>query len=280
MTTTTLQRTALAVKNEIAVLKELGWPFTVQHGTYTTKIIKQTLSKVATTAYVTVQFRQKVFIAARMVKNDVLKSPQAQEIMQNTHWTRNYGNSDTITHLEAPELLNIDIRSAYPNCLLNNGLITEKTANYLRGLDKLEKLPAIGLLARSYTLFHYEFGQCYLVDKFQADTAQVFFFLVQEIDRVMREIKFILGRYFVYYWVDGIFFLKETPVRLIDEVERYIASEGYTYTYEIVQDFRYENKDGDVRISLMKDGKPKEWAFTDAQRAESEVRNAIFSQVH
>ena len=137
MTTTTFQRTALAVKNEIAVLKELGWPFTVQHGTYTTKIVKQTLSNVATTAYVTVQFRQKVFIAARMVKNDVIKSPQAQEIMQNTHWTRNYGNSDTITHLEAPELLNIDIRSAYPNCMLNNGLITEKTANYLRGLDKL-----------------------------------------------------------------------------------------------------------------------------------------------
>jgi len=270
----TQQRTALAVKNEIATLRELGWPFTVQHGTYTTKIIKPQ----ATTSYVTVQFRQRVFIAARMIKNDVEKSPYAQDIMQRQHFTKNYGNSDTITELKAPELLNIDIKSAYPNCMMNNGLISEKTASYLKSLDKHEKLPAIGLLARSYTLFHYDFGQCYMVDKFQADTAQIFFFLIQEIDRIMRDLKFILGRYFVYYWVDGIFFLRETPDRLIKEVEEYIASEGYTYSFELVQDFNYSNIDGDVRISMNKEGKVKEWAFTDSQRNESEVRLALMNE--
>ena len=272
---TTLQRTALAVKNEIATLRELGWPFTVQHGTYTTKVIKPDKTQ---TNYITVQFRQKVFIAARMIKNDVEKSPQAQSIMQQQHYTRNYGNSESITELKAQQLYNIDIKSAYPNCLFNNGLVTEKTANYVRGLDKHEKLPAIGLLARSYTLFHYDFGQCYLVDKYQAPTAQIFFFLIQEIDRIMRDLKFILGRYFVYYWVDGIFFLRETPYKLIQEAEDYIASEGYSYSFDIVNDFNYSNIEGNVRISMEKEGKVKEWAFTDSRINEEQVRMELYKE--
>jgi len=272
---TTLQRTALAVKNEIATLRELGWPFTVQHGTYTTKVIKPDKTQ---TNYITVQFRQKVFIAARMIKNDVEKSPQAQSIMQQQHYTRNYGNSESITELKAQQLYNIDIKSAYPNCLFNNGLVSEKTANYVRGLDKHEKLPAIGLLARSYTLFHYDFGQCYLVDKYQAPTAQIFFFLIQEIDRIMRDLKFILGRYFVYYWVDGIFFLRETPYKLIQEAEDYIASEGYSYSFDIVKDFNYSNIEGNVRISMEKEGKVKEWAFTDSRINEEQVRMELYKE--
>jgi len=272
---TTLQRTALAVKNEIATLRELGWPFTVQHGTYTTKVIKPDKTQ---TNYITVQFRQKVFIAARMIKNDVEKSPQAQSIMQQQHYTRNYGNSESITELKAQQLYNIDIKSAYPNCLFNNGLVSEKTANYVRGLDKHEKLPAIGLLARSYTLFHYDFGQCYLVDKYQAPTAQIFFFLIQEIDRIMRDLKFILGRYFVYYWVDGIFFLRETPYKLIQEAEDYIASEGYSYSFDIVKDFNYSNIEGNVRISMQKEGKVKEWAFTDSRINEEQVRMELYKE--
>lgn len=274
---TTLQRTALAVRNEIAALRELGWPFVVQHGTYTTKIIKPDQTA---TNYITVQFRQKVFIAARMIKNDVENSPYAQSIMQQQHYTRNYGNSESITELKAQQLYNIDIKSAYPSCMFNNGLISEKTANYLRSLDKLEKLPAIGLLARSYTLFHYEFGQCYFVDKYQAPTAQIFFFLIQEIDRIMRDLKFILGRYFVYYWVDGIFFLRETPDKLIQEAEDYIAAEGYSYSFDIVKNFNYSNTEGDVRISMEKEGKVKEWAFTDSRINEEEVRIALYDQAH
>ena len=68
----------------------------------------------------------------------------------------------------------------------------------------------------------------------------------------MREIKWMLGRYFVMYWVDGVFFAKDTPPRLVREVETYLMSLGYNYRYERIDDFMYRNVDGNVRAMFMK----------------------------
>jgi len=252
-----VQRTVQAVRSELDLLRELKWDFEVHHGTYTTKIIKPT----GQTTYSTVAFRNKVFVAANLVKKDCINSPLADVVLNYQHSKTNYANQSDLEDYQADRVLNIDLKSAYASCLLRNKLITPKTYEYLASLNKDERLPAVGMLARSYMLYKYEKGECVLVDRFRADTSEFFFFLIECIDIIMREIKWLLGEYFIYYWVDGVFFRKDTPQSRIDKVEKYLNSIEYPYSYEYVNDFNYVNNAGACEIHLSKNGKEKIWKF-------------------
>jgi hypothetical protein len=264
-------RTKQIMETQIKSLLDLGWDFMVQHGTYTTKIHKPT----GTLTFSTITFRPKVFVAANMVKRDASKSDIGQEIMQSKFAKNNYANSESTELYLADEVWNIDIKSAYANCLLRNNLITGETFSYLTGLKKHERLPAVGMLAKSHIKYWYSEGRCKSVEPFRETTSQIFFFLIHEIDRVMREIKFILGDYFLYYWVDGVFFKKETPQKRIQEVESYLTSEGYPYSWELCYNLDYFKHDGNVKVKMIKGGVRKEWNFKDSNLEDQLVKDYL-----
>jgi hypothetical protein len=274
-----VQRTVAAVKSEVNLLRELGWDFEVRHGTYTTKIIKPTGS----TSYTTINFRNKVFVAANMVKKDCLESGLSEEIQSIEHSKINYANQSDMDDFQAERVLNIDIKGAYASCLFNSKLITEKTYLYLMSLDKHERLPAVGMLARSYMSYIYSQGKCVSVDRFRADTSEFFFYLIEKIDEMMREIKWMLGEYFIYYWVDGVFFRRDTPVSRIEKVESYLRELNYLYCYESVSNFKFKNDSGMVEISLDKDNVTKQWKFRSSCDDDPMIRtylNETLMQTH
>jgi hypothetical protein len=271
MDKTQFPRTQHMVQSQIESLKKTGWDFMVQHGTYTTKIHKPT----GILTFSTIQFRNKVFVAANMVKRDAKQSDKGQEIMNSVFRKNNYANSDTTEVYLADEVWNIDIKSAYANCLFVNGLIKGETLGYLQGLKKHERLPSVGMLAKSHIKYWYSEGECFKVEPHREPTAQIFFFLIHEIDRVMREIKWILGDYFLYYWVDGVFFKKETPTRLIVQVEEYLKSENYPYAWEMCYNFDYFRHDGNVKVKMIKSGVRKEWNFKDSNFEDDLVKRYL-----
>lgn len=264
-------RTQQMMKAQIDSLNELGWNFIVQHGTYTSKIHKPT----GTLTFSTITFRPKVFVAAAMVKRDAKKSDIGQEIMKRHYAKTNYANSEETELYIADEVWNIDIKSAYATCLVRNNLITTETFSYLTGLKKHERLPAVGMLAKSHIKYFYGDGKCYDVQSHRETTSQIFFFLIHEIDRIMREIKFILGDYFLYYWVDGVFFKKETPQKRIQEVEDYLTSEGYPYSWELCYNLDYFKHDGNVKVKMIKGGVRKEWNFKDSNLEDQLVKDYL-----
>jgi len=264
-------RTKQIMEAQIKSLLELGWDFMIQHGTYTTKIHKPT----GILTFSTITFRPKVFVAANMVKRDATRSDKGQEIMSQKFMKSNYANSETTEIYLADEVWNIDIKSAYAMCLFNNGLIDGSTLDYLQGLKKHERLPAVGMLAKSHIKYFYSQGKCQKVEPYREATSQLFFFLIHEIDRIMREIKFILGDYFLYYWVDGVFFKKETPQKRIEEVEAYLNSEGYPYAWELCYNLDYFRHEGNVKVKMIKGGVRKEWNFKDSNLEDSLVTNYL-----
>jgi hypothetical protein len=177
--------------------------------------------------------------------------------------------------MHCPELLNIDIKGAYATCLFANGLVTQKTYEYLMKLPKDERLPCVGMLARSYIHYQYDDGQLLDVSMFRAETAEIFFYLIAQIDIIMREIKFILGNYFVFYWVDGIFFRFDTPKHIVKRVEDLLMHSGYNYRYEKIENFMYQNIDGDVRTMFLKNGELKEMSFRSKGIKEKEINNML-----
>ena len=266
-----MKRTPELIRYEIDCLLEDGVRFDVMNGTYTTKIIKPSGKLVLSN----LRFPDKVFVAYQMVKRDCLLTERGKWILDGDFSKSNYDDNTRITELQADELLNIDIKGAYASCLRNSGLIVPKTYDYLMTLPKQYRLPSVGMLARSYIHYKYDEGNLLDAELYRAETCQLFFYIIQEIDILMREIKWILGKYFVFYWVDGVFFRKDTPISKIDEVESFLQSMNYGYKYEKIEDFIYQNIDGDVMTSFTKNGEPKKMQFRSKGKKEADVQRLL-----
>jgi hypothetical protein len=198
-----------------------------------------------------------------MIKRDVKNSQKGQEIMTRYHSKINFGHRQDIKPFTAERVLNIDISSAYATCLLNSGLITQETFEYVKRLRKEERLPAVGMLARSACYWEYEGGECTGIHVDRAETAEVFFYLIEEINLLMKSIEWELGRYFYFYWVDGVFFSYDTPQALVAKVEDILIEAGYRYKYESVSDFRLTKDKREVfRVDMVKNGEQKQYQFS------------------
>ena len=269
-----VRRTSEFVRSQMEIMNELGWDYTIQHGTYTTKIH----SPVGIMTLSTIQFSNKVFVAANMVKRDCGKTDLGAQILNNKHSKTNYANSEHIEELNDHIVYNIDIKGAYASCLKNSGLITEQTYQYLLALKKDERLPAVGMLAKSHIKYIYKGGECVEVIPYRSPTSELFFYLIQQIDEVMREVKWILGSDFIYYWVDGVFIRWNTPQHKIDAVFKYLESLQYKYTFQECYQFKYRNYDGQCIISMYKDDEYKEWNFRSSNADDDLLKRMIYSQ--
>jgi len=268
-----VRRTSEFVRSQMQIMNELGWDYTIQHGTYTTKIH----SPVGIMTLSTIQFSNKVFVAANMVQRDCLKTDLGSKILTEKHSKMNYANTEFYDELNDPVVYNIDIKGAYASCLKNNNLITQQTYNYLMGLKKDERLPSVGMLAKSHIKYIYKGGECVEVIPFRSQTSELFFYLIQQIDEIMREIKWILGNDFIYYWVDGVFLRWNTPQKKIDEVMKYLESLQYNYTFQECYDFKYRNRDGQCVISMYKDNEFKEWNFRSSNADDDLLKRMIYT---
>jgi len=246
----TIPRNTQNVQFNIDMLNKLKVPFEVQHGTYTTSIITEH----GKSKYFLNTYNTRVFRCAKMIKKDVENSPYAQAILDSKFFKTNYGLSDIKKSYFAQKVLNIDISSAYATCLFNKGLITQDTFNVLKTIPKAERLPCVGMLATSHSKFYYDDGKCINVDMFRSPTANIFFYLIDEINYIMKNIEFMLGKKFIFYWVDGIFFDANTDKKTIQNIENYLTDLGYKYKYEDVQDFKMNVDERKLSLRMIKNG--------------------------
>jgi hypothetical protein len=256
-----LTRKPQNVDEIVNFFNKLGDSYRIHHGTYST-VIETENGKVK---FAGTKFNNRVFIAAKLVVKDVLNSERGPIIMQ-TNWPRsNFQNKENMQPFRAKKILNIDISGAYASCLKVNELITDKTFNYLQKLKKDERLPAVGMLARTFTVFTYECGELTDVEVQRSATAQVFFYLIAEINNVMQAVEYELGKYFYFYWVDGIFFSYDTPGHIVKAVEGILADRGYKFKYESVENFSLKRNRDIYTINMIKNGENKTYKFTDSQ---------------
>jgi hypothetical protein len=80
----------------------------------------------------------------------------------------------------------------------------------------------------------------------------------------MQALQFELGKYFYFYWVDGIFFNYDTPPALIRTAEQILQDRGYKFKYETVENFSLSKNNHVFTIKMVKNGDPKIYKFTDS----------------
>ena len=239
--------------------KDMKLDFCIKNSSYST-IIETETNQVR---FITNNYSNAVFMAAQKIKSDVTKSELGKSIMAGHYATANYDSANGQPDGKWDKIINIDITSAYATCLLNSKLISKETYLFLQKIPKTERLPAMGMLARNQLIINFEKGEPISNERFTADTAQIFFYIISEINKMMQTVMQMAGDHFLFYWVDGIFLKQDIPVKLLDQIENVFLHKNYSVKYESVKDLEWKREEDSVVITMIKNGENKRYAFKD-----------------
>ena len=209
------------------------------------------------------QYNKRVFIVSQKIKKCLDESALAQEIITKDYKTTNYDLRWGLKPMRYGNVINIDIKAAYPKTLINYGLITPDVFKRLMALDKMERLPAFGMLAKKMTVFTYDNGECVDWDIETGKYAQVFYFVIAQVENLMQELKKIAGEYYLFHWVDGIFLDWYTPKNILDQIMKTIEAHDYFFSFENINECHIDRDDTIVSCRLIKNGMEKEFKFAD-----------------
>jgi hypothetical protein len=119
------------------------------------------------------------------------------------------------------------------------------------------------MLAKSNCTWYYKGGECTDIKIHKEKTYEIFMYLIEEVNYTMKAIEWELGSSFFFYWVDGVFFDYNTPVKRVEAAERVLIDRGYRYKYEAVTDFSLtRDKRGIYTIDMVKGGEQKIYQFS------------------
>jgi len=250
----------------VKTMKEQKASFKVSHSKYTTSIILPDNSKIN---FILRRYKDKVFMANRMIEKDLKEHPKFEEIKNGDYSTKNFAIKNGIGNCAYNEVINIDISSAYATTLKAQGLINDNTFRMLQHLEKHERLPAMGMLAKRSLIFDYKDGECVDTQLSLGENRQIFFFLIQKVEECIRQCKDISGEWYLFHWVDGIFIKNDIPVNLLQKIERKLEEYGYKYKYEKVLNFELTRKREILSIKMNKNGEDKIYTFNDSNLQEN-----------
>jgi hypothetical protein len=144
-------------------------------------------------------------------------------------------------------------------------------------LPKMERLPAIGMIAKKATVFSYENGECTEWDVEVGEFANIFYFLIYEIDRIMKFCKEIAGEYYIMHWVDGIFLEPHTPRQILEDIQEFLKKHKYLFRFENISSFKVVREDDMLNFEIKKNKELKTFKFADKRMNENynEILNVL-----
>jgi hypothetical protein len=268
-----LFRNADQVEQLVKFYNEQKVTFKVKHSQYSTTFDfgKEKIK------FVTQTYGIRVFAANRCLVKDIKASPDTLELLTKYYSTDNYDVRNGLKPKNYGKVINVDIVGAYPNTLINNGLCTLETYKRLMSLPKMERLPAIGMIAKKATVFSYENGECIDWDVEVGEFANIFYFLIYEIDRIMKFCKEIAGEYYIMHWVDGIFLEHYTPRQILEDIQDFLKKHKYLYRFENISSFKVVREEDMLNFEIMKNKELKTFKFADKRMNENynEILNVL-----
>jgi hypothetical protein len=210
--------------------------------------------------FLNISFRQEdkgndAFIASAMIKRDILATGLAPPDINPDELV--YFNFSIPEKLKRGkhEIYNIDLKSAYASILANHSLISHKTNKYLSNLSKPDRLACVGMLAAKKEVYYMHGDSVLKHETIVLSTRSWFYFCVKRTNEIIDKCRDVLGRDFLFYWVDGIFF---DNIKNADKVRKILDKLGYRYSFETCTDFEYTETKKSKKVNYLKDGEPKE----------------------
>lgn len=199
-------------------IRKLGLTFEAHIGGKSSSIVFQNQKE----KFLTDRVSKKAFIGNKMIVRDldrdevsILLSDLRDSINEDDN---RYYSSRPMMPSRLDECYLVDINSAYLSVLLNFGLITKKTYDYINNnCNKKARLVAVGMLAARKDVYKFKKGEQSEHELVVAETRYLFNMCIQEVDDAMKAVAKELDNEYLFYWVDGIYLkTKEAAQRAME----------------------------------------------------------------
>lgn len=247
----------------INFLKVTGTPFTMKKSNYTCSIIHN--NKMA--RFLSTYQSNRCFAAFSKIKKDVnaLKVPKIN-YNRVRYFVHNF-RKDSFH----PEVINIDLKSAYATVLYNYKIISEDTFAYLKTLPKKDRLVSVGMLASKHVLFQYDNkGRLYNCQQFVSEYEPFFLFAVQKVFEIMTTLKNICEQNYLFTWVDGIYL--KPDLEKLEKCIQYLDGINFPYSVDTLTNFNVKMVSTFVKVNFDKGGENKVFKIP--------IKDNIISNVH
>ena len=242
------------VNKYIDLHARLNIPYKITISNYTTRIV----SNAYDIHFIKNEQTNQTFAAAAKVKKDcLLKSVPVLQKDKLKYFSHRFSDGN----FYADTIYNFDLKSAYATILFNDGYITEDAFKYVCNLPKLKRLAALGMLASKKNTYEISAsGEVLSELKFVSPTSPYFFYCVQRMNEITKEVADILGNGFLFSWVDGIYFtdsersVKEDAKIILEE---YFLKNKLKVTFEVLEQFEIIDKNRYYKTKYRKEGEYK-----------------------
>lgn len=259
-------------KSYIEFLKDAKIPFVLTCSNYTTMI---KAAEVIDVKFVQTMMSNRCFAAYSKIKSDV-KDVVPPEINKSQ---LNYFLHDFDKSLQADEVMNIDLKSAYATILHMDRIISDDTFNYLKTIPKSDRLASVGMLASKKTDFYFDSdGVITDVVEKRSEKENFFFYAVKRTFEIMTELRGILGDRYLFTWVDGIYFQYDPEAMLY--CAEYLDSIRFDFSAEILKNFNLDYTDIGIKIDFMKEGKQKRFSLPPRNTEFNRIMADAMMQFH
>ena len=228
-------------------------PYTLTMSNYTTRI----QSAAYNIHFLKNVQSNRVFAAYNKIKKDCLR----REMPKISKTSLRYFDSKFFeSEMYFDQIYNIDMKAAYATVLFRDGYITEETYKYVMSLKKMERLAAVGMLAGKKTIYKIDAdGKVQgMPEVVISPTSDYFFYCVKRTNEIIGEVAREMYDDFLFYWVDGIYFLSKDPEKYYSIFkECFFEKRGFPCTFEKLKEFHIKPHKTHFQVSYLKEGKKK-----------------------
>jgi hypothetical protein len=208
-------------ENLISNLKDCGVRFTKQETTSTTIVTTEEMKWVFGTLRTRFLSKREMMLQKQLVAH-INKQTKGKEIFPDPREPIKYFQFDwhlrqlvelagEITSLN--NVIEMDITMAYWRVAFNLGYINEDFYNKVKKVPKYMRLRLLGSIATEKIIEEYEGKERISINiKSNPKMQAIYKNVCKETGNIMTEVAEAIGDYFIFYWVDGIYFKKEPKI--------------------------------------------------------------------
>lgn len=181
----------------------------------------------------------------RSVKSRIVKGEHTLRFIDTVYRSKKIHYIDVNPKIKSGDIYTdvccIDINNAYWQTALLLGLIDHEL--YEEGLkkEKLVRLTALGSLAKKKDIYKFDGKKYEYVDTIRSTrTENIWFLICYTVAELMQKISKELGEDFIFYWVDGIYFVDSEENRV--KVQQAFSVAGYGSKQESLSSVEFEDR--------------------------------------
>lgn len=288
----TIRSTSKGIRDFMDYLNQCNYTYTLSTTTNSSIIIYSDLyHKYKVVFSDGVYMSKKEMILQRQLKKEIEKNTKDQDVKFSSAKKIHFFEFDSSLRymvetsgdcIDIKNVMEMDITKAYYQMAFNLGYISEKFFKMTLTLPKIIRLRLLGSIATKRVVETFKNGKV-IEMKIVEDLRMrdIWFHICYNVGKVMKECSQAIQDYFIFYWVDGIYFQRHPkfdtnndPTKQI--IQKIFEKNNLKFTINQLEKISLQNLNDEVMLKCWKNGKVK----SNFSVPHKKVKKYIFNPAH